>query len=238
MALFAHLLLPVLWERLANIPPLVRLLQAYVDKAGRHIEPERISGMLGIFQKLIASKTNDHQGFYLLNTMVEKMPESVMEPYLKQIFVLLFQRLSSSKTTKYIKSLLTFFSLFAVKYSPARLVSTIDAIQPKLFGMVLEKLVVPDLNKVSGNLERKICAVGFSRVLTEAPDMLNNYSSLWTGVLGALIGLFELPTDESVPDDEHFVDVEDAPQYQAAFSQLMFAGKVYTTPHYFKCLCL
>jgi len=33
------------------------------------------NGLLGIFQKLIASRSNDHQGFYLLNTMVEHMPE-------------------------------------------------------------------------------------------------------------------------------------------------------------------
>jgi hypothetical protein len=26
-----------------------------------------------------------------------------------------------------------------------------------------------------------------------------------------LIGLFELPEDTSVPDDEHFIDVEDTP---------------------------
>lgn len=44
-------------------------------------------------------------------------------------------------------------------------------------------------------------------------------------VLQALIGLFELPEDDSVPDDEHFVDIEDTPGYQTAFSQLAFAGK-------------
>lgn len=31
-------------------------------------------GLLGVFQKLIASKANDHQGFYLLNSIVEYMP--------------------------------------------------------------------------------------------------------------------------------------------------------------------
>jgi hypothetical protein len=31
MALFPHLLQPVLWERTGNIPPLVRLLQAYLE---------------------------------------------------------------------------------------------------------------------------------------------------------------------------------------------------------------
>ena len=28
-------------------------------------------GLLGVFQKLIASKSNDHEGFYLLGSMVE-----------------------------------------------------------------------------------------------------------------------------------------------------------------------
>lgn len=46
-----------------------------------------------------------------------------------------------------------------------------------------------------------------------------------TPLLQALIGLFELPEDDSIPDDEHFVDIEDAPGYQTAFSQLAFAGK-------------
>lgn len=37
MALFPHLLQPALWERTGNIPPLVRLLQAYLEKGGATI---------------------------------------------------------------------------------------------------------------------------------------------------------------------------------------------------------
>ncbi|MEQ2162989.1 hypothetical protein GOODEAATRI_025683, partial [Goodea atripinnis] len=37
MALFPHLLQPALWERTGNIPPLVRLLQAYLEKGGASI---------------------------------------------------------------------------------------------------------------------------------------------------------------------------------------------------------
>lgn len=46
-----------------------------------------------------------------------------------------------------------------------------------------------------------------------------------TPLLQSLIGLFELPEDDSVPDDEHFIDIEETPGYQTAFSQLAFAGK-------------
>lgn len=31
-------------------------------------------GILGVFQKLIASKTHDHEGFYLLNSIIEFVP--------------------------------------------------------------------------------------------------------------------------------------------------------------------
>ena len=42
LALFPHLLQPILWERLANIPPLVRLLQAYIEKGGAQIAGDKI----------------------------------------------------------------------------------------------------------------------------------------------------------------------------------------------------
>jgi exportin-2 (importin alpha re-exporter) len=54
-----------------------------------------------------------------------------LAPYHKQIFFLLFQRLSSSKTTKYVVNIIVFFCLYAVKYSAEELVSVIDGIQPQ-----------------------------------------------------------------------------------------------------------
>ena len=94
----------------------------------------KIEPLLGIFQKLIASKANDHEGFNLLQTMIEFMPKTVMANYnqgmikswdkiiliftffisqyisliFPGIFQLIFGRLTSSKTTKFIKSFLVF----------------------------------------------------------------------------------------------------------------------------------
>uniref|UniRef100_A0A8C4HZ24 Exportin-2 n=1 Tax=Dicentrarchus labrax TaxID=13489 RepID=A0A8C4HZ24_DICLA len=229
MALFPHLLQPALWERTGNIPPLVRLLQAYLEKGSATIAgsaADKIPGLLGVFQKLIASKANDHQGFYLLNSIIEHMPPESITQYRKQIFILLFQRLQSSKTTKFIKSFLVFVNLYCVKYGAIALQEIFDSIQPKMFGMVLEKIIIPEVQKVSGPVEKKICAVGITKILTECPAMMDTeYTKLWTPLLQALIGLFELPEDDSIPDDEHFIDIEDTPGYQTAFSQLAFAGK-------------
>ena len=33
-----------------------------------------------------------------------------------------------------------------------------------------------------------------------------------------------------MPEDEHFIEIEDTPGYQSAYSQLAFAGKRQTTP--------
>ena len=47
IALFPHLLAPVLWERPGNIPPLVRLLQAFIEKGSRQIEPDKLVSLHG-----------------------------------------------------------------------------------------------------------------------------------------------------------------------------------------------
>ncbi|KAF2980496.1 hypothetical protein EK904_000600 [Melospiza melodia maxima] len=228
MALFPHLLQPVLWERTGNIPPLVRLLQAYLERGASTIASaaaDKIPGLLGVFQKLIASKANDHQGFYLLNSIIEHMPPESVDQYRKQIFILLFQRLQNSKTTKFIKSFLVFINLYCVRYGALALQEIFDSIQPKMFGMVLEKIIIPEIQKVSGQVEKKICAVGITKILTECPPMMDTEYTKLIPLLQALIGLFELPEDDTIPDEEHFIDIEDTPGYQTAFSQLAFAGK-------------
>ncbi|XP_046736247.1 exportin-2 [Diprion similis] len=233
MALFPCLLAPVLFERQANIHPLTRLLQAFVSH-GPHqiITQNKISGLLGVFQKLIASKANDDEGFHLMQTIIEHFPPNALEPYMKQVFVLLFQRLTSSKTTKYVKGLIVFFATYAVKYGASNLVAIIDQIQPQMFGMVVDRVLIADLQKVSGESERKITAVGISNLLTDCPEMLNSpYDAYYPRLLATLVEFFELPQDEStLPEDQAFPEVEDAPGYQAAYSRLIYAGNPKNDP--------
>ncbi|CAF0704688.1 unnamed protein product [Brachionus calyciflorus] len=225
--LFPFLLMPVLWERPGYIPALTRLLQAYIEKSSTTIVKEKIMAVLGVFQRLIASKTNDHFAFYILNSLVEHMPSQVMSEYIKQIFFLLFQRLTGSKTTKLVKNLLVFFSLYTYKYGVNEFLNMVESLQNGMFMMVIQNLFIVDLQKVSGNLERKICAVGVSKMLTECQVLLSNEANMkvWVSLLECLIGLFELPEDTTTADDEHFIEIEDTPGYQASFNQLFSASK-------------
>ena len=225
--LFPFLLVPVLWERPANIHPLVRLIQAFISRGPAQVV-QHVSGLLGVFQKLIASKNNDHEGFYLLQSMVEHLPADALTQYLKQVFTILFQRLMSSKTTKYVKSLLVFFFVFVIKNGGSALIQMIEGIQQGMFGMVCDSLIVKDgtVQKISGTTEKKISAVGITKLLTETPELFGGaYSAQFVPLLTALVALFELPEDTSTPDNEHFIEIEDTPGYQTAYSQLIFAGK-------------
>ncbi|CAL8069631.1 unnamed protein product [Orchesella dallaii] len=228
MTLFPCLLVPVLWERPANIHPLVQLLQAYISKGPQQVAAsDKINALLGVFQKLIASKSNDHEGFYLVQSLVENMPPEVMQQFLKPIFLLLFQRITSSKTTKFVKCLLVYFSVFINRYGASAFVSLIDGIENKFMTKVLDRLFIAEVQKVSGTIERKICAVGITKLLCDVPEVMLNgeYTIYWEPLLTALIKLFELPEDDSVPENEHFVEIEDTPGYQTAYSRLNFANK-------------
>ena len=61
--------------------------------------------------------------------------------------LVLFQRLTTSKTTKFVKSFLVFTSLFTIHLGGPALQETVDAIQAGIFGMVVKRLQ-EDVQKV------------------------------------------------------------------------------------------
>jgi hypothetical protein len=68
-------------------------LQAYLHKAGFEVvKGGHLVPLLGVFQKLISSKAHDHEGFDILNAIVENLPISSYESYLPDVFKLLFSR--------------------------------------------------------------------------------------------------------------------------------------------------
>lgn len=49
-----------------------------------------------------------------------------------------------------------------------------------MFGMILEKIILPDVQKVTGNINKKVTAVGIIKVLTDAPKLIDGpYAQFW-----------------------------------------------------------
>lgn len=88
--------------------------------------------VLGIFQRLVSqSKIHDHEGFAILNSLVIHLPRMHVESYLKDIFIVIFTRLTKAKTQKLIRCIIVFFCYFAVKFGAQDLITQVDNIQAK-----------------------------------------------------------------------------------------------------------
>lgn len=49
-----------------------------------------------------------------------------------------------------------------------------------MFGMLLEKIILPDVQKVTGNVNKKVTAVGIIKILTDSPKLVDGpYSQFW-----------------------------------------------------------
>lgn len=74
-SLIPPIIMPSLWESKGNVPALVRLLSSVIPRGKTEIAKDnQIEPILGIFQKLMSSKTNESHGFDLLETIVGSFP--------------------------------------------------------------------------------------------------------------------------------------------------------------------
>lgn len=224
-ALFPCLLSPALWDRSGNVTPLIRLICSFIRQGAPQVAAmQKLNAILGVFQKMIASKANDHEGFFLLQNLIQFYPITEIQSNIRQIYALLFQRLSSSKTAKYVRGFIGSMAFYSAKVGATQLVELIDNIQAQMFGMVIERILCADLTRVTGDIDKKIVAMGVTKILCECPSMLTPpYRNYWPGLLQALITSFEMPPDETTLEGDEFIEIENVVGYQAAYSQLNYA---------------
>ncbi|KAJ9171521.1 hypothetical protein P3X46_014879 [Hevea brasiliensis] len=227
MQIFTLLLSPDSWKRNSNVPALVRLLQAFLQKASHELNQEgRLSQVLGIFNRLVSSPSTDEQGFYVLNTVIENLDYGVIAPYMVHIWNALFTRLQNKRTVKFVKSLLIFMSLFLVKHSSANLVDTMNAVQPNIFMVILEQFWIPNLKLITGPIEVKLAAVASSRLICESPSLLDAAAIRhWGKMLDSVVTLLSRPEEDRVEDEPEMPDIAENVGYTATFVNLYNAGK-------------
>jgi len=223
MAIFPALLTPLMWDRRANVTPLVRLLKAYLSNnpqaivAGGHLQ-----GVLGVFQKLVSSKAQDHQGFYILNSFVESLALEAWAQYLPTIWGILFQRQQTSRTPKFSRCLVVFTSALCVKHGPASVVESMNKVQPGIFDMILDNVVAAEISGVTGKMERKLTCVAALKFMTEIPSTFERpgaLAKLITGVVNQCIVPDDLePAAED--DDALLAEMEANAGYAASYSKL------------------
>ncbi|CDY20696.1 BnaA02g08360D [Brassica napus] len=141
MEMFLLLLAPnPNWWRSHQVPALVRLLQAILQKAPHEVTQKNLLGqVLGVFDKLVKTPSTVEQGCYVLNTVIEYMEYGVIAPYMTFVWSSLFTNLQQKKSVELQKCLVIFISLFLVKHGPANLVDTMNAVQRNIFIAILPR---------------------------------------------------------------------------------------------------
>ena len=222
---FGNWLSPFFWEKPGNVPALVRLLKAYLRKAPEEIvSAGKLEGVLGVFQKLVASKAHDHEGFYILNSIVECMRLDSFRPYIGTVWTLLFRRMQSSRTPKFTRCLCIFVSIFVCVHGVSVVADSIEGVQQGLFAMLVGTIFEAKvLNSINDRLERKMVIVSISRVLCECDYVRPDAPpGLWTTLLKDLLGYVGGDggsgggAGDGFDDDEN----EEPVLYQAAFALL------------------
>ncbi|VEU19364.1 DEKNAAC100433 [Brettanomyces naardenensis] len=170
---------PAVWEFRGNISAIARLLSAIVKFSpslfydGTHLTP-----ILGVFQKLISSKVNDHLGFELLETILLSIDIQYLQQYLKQIGIIIMSRLQNYRTEKFIKRFIIFLCWLSCLPASRDIenknhlnsqfaVSFLENVQPGLFGQVLDNFITPHISTFNNLQDKKILIIGMTNLLVE-----------------------------------------------------------------------
>jgi exportin-2 (importin alpha re-exporter) len=194
---FKHLIQPLLspavWEFRGNIPAVTRLLRALIGKDPNAFGD--LTPLLGVFQKLISSKLNENHGFDLLESIILKFDDNKLANYLKNIAILLLQRLQNSRTEKFVKKLILFISKISIIKSSTYSIQFFEQVQPGIFGTVYEQFLLPSTLNIANLSEKKIVIIGLTNLIA-SPVFLNGaYSKLLIPTIEILL---QLVTTESI----------------------------------------
>ncbi|AAS53644.2 AFR273Wp [Eremothecium gossypii ATCC 10895] len=179
------LLSPAVWEMKGNIPAVTRLLKDII-KIDASVYPDLVP-VLGVFQRLIASKAYDTQGFELLEYFMNYIPLPSLQPYLKQIAVLLLQRLQSSRTEKYVKKLTVFLGVISHKLGSDFVVQFIDDVQPGLFEQIWSNFIITALPSIGNLLDRKLALIGSLNTVVNGSLFTSRYGSLVVPTMNVIL---------------------------------------------------
>jgi len=204
LALFPPLLAPAVWESRGNVPGLTRLLQAYLRKAADQLGPH-LQPMLGVFQKLLASKATEDKAFQFLQSIFEAFPLDQLQQFLPQLYQMFMMRLQQNKTARYIRFLTSFLSFLIAKYGPSVVTDGLEQMQAGLAVMLIQQVWVPNVAGTTELLdcpERKAQALALTRLCCEAPAVQGD-QALWGKVLSAALSTVAPDSAEAAKQHEH-----------------------------------
>eukprot|EP00941_MAST-03F_sp_MAST-3F-sp1_P000740 g740.t1 len=234
-ALLPKIIHPMLWEKRGNVPALVNLLEAYMKRGSNYVagHPKVVEGILGVFQKLLASKATELYAVALITSLTSHLPQSAWNKFLPTIMQLLMYRLAApKKSVKYPYLLLPFFGRFFGMHGASATIGILEGLKSGMFAMLVNQVWCPNVTKITDNCARRCCAVGMTSLLCSTPELRvgGAQHALWLPLLEALVGLLEGESGDADIGKEVVGAEEIEYMSSAGFSKLSFASEAKETP--------
>jgi len=193
--LIGPLLTPALWESRGNVPALVRLLQAITGRgADVLVQNNQLTPLLGIFQKLVSSKITEVHAFDLLESLFTSFPLEVLQPFVKDIFIILLTRLNGSKTEILAQRFVRLFYFLVGRYQtgPDFVIQSIDTVQAGIFNQLYTAVVLRDTQKLNRQTDRKVAVVGLTQLVGFSEALATTHHKAWPNTVMALLKALEI----------------------------------------------
>ena len=224
-SLIAPILTPSLWQSKGNVPALVRLLTAIIQRGAADVEQGgHLETVLGIFSQMVGTKTNEAYGFELLESIIANFSRAALEKYFTSILQVLLTRLQNHRTDSFalrFVRLYHFFSAHDEKQLGADLFIQIsDQIQQDVFVPLYLNIILPDTQKLVRPLDRKTAVISLTKTLTDSTAFAEKYKKGWAFTCEALLNLLKNPPLPTNTDDNIVEQDPDDMSFGVGFTQL------------------
>ncbi|TFK45700.1 importin alpha re-exporter [Heliocybe sulcata] len=226
---------PPVWGQKGNVPGLVKLLRAFLQKDTAYMveSGSYVRVMAVVQQRLIHNRSTEAWAFELLEAIIGNIPGSSMKQYFRALVIDLLTRMQANKTDRFVYMVTRLFlygmAIEAVTMTPDLIIEVVEEVQPGLWDNVLKNIILPQVPKMAPR-DRKLTAVGLTRMLTHsAKMMLPPNVDTWPIAFTALAKLFSDPEhltaqpSQSADTDAALAQLDYDEQnagYQAAYSRL------------------
>ena len=198
-ALVGPVLAPPIWEQRGNIPALARMLRAIIPRYAQPlVQGGQIASVLGLFQKLVSTKTFENYGFELLETVIEFVPPTALEQYWTDLLNIMLTRLSSGGNVQSFQTrFIRFYHFFASRDDKGLgtdyFIAQMNRVQDGVFRQVYLSIILPKTQELARPLDRKIAAISFTKLLADSERFIDTYPKGWPLSCNALLKLLETP---------------------------------------------
>jgi len=227
MTIFDGLLTPQLWEARANVPALVGLLEAYMAKGAVQViagDANKLSSLLGVFQRLLGFRSTEDASFELLQSIVSFCPYELLRPHLPSLVRLGLERLQQSQSIALAQAFVVFLAVLCGRAGPAAFEATMEQIAPGAALNIVRDVWIPAMGKARGAAARKAVAVGTTRLLCEWGTLAQQQPELWSKLLAAQVALLsEHMTTGAVDSDALALERMAEAGQSDEFARLFFA---------------